>query len=115
MLTWKDGVTTILAIAVLGLYYVTAKGIDLPIFTGYRWSIGIVAIIGITMCALSGGGESTASGSNPFTILASILGVAAFLFIVYGLIAGTKLAVILLAVTVLLLWGIATVRHIVSV
>lgn len=110
-LTWKDLVTTVLAVMTAGLYYSMSKGITLPLIAGYRSAIIALGIIGIGMCALSGGNTAP---SGPFIILASVGGIVALILIVYGLITGTKFAFILLTVTILVLWAGATLRHLLS-
>jgi hypothetical protein len=109
-LTWKDLITTILAAGVFGIYYAMGKGIDLPVISGYRSAILVLGILGIAMCALSGGG-GTAGGFNPFIAIISALGFAAFLLIIYGLITGAKIAFVLLSFTILAMWALATFRH----
>jgi hypothetical protein len=105
-LTWKDLITTLLAGGTVATYfaYVNSTG-------GYRIPVLILAIIGIAMCAFSGGVGTTTGGTNPYIVVASILGVAALILIVYGLITGAKIAFVLLAGTMLLLWIVATLRH----
>ena len=112
-LTWKDAVTTAMAATTFGLYYAMTKGIDLPVITSYRGAIIALGILGIGMCAFSGGNVAAKAG-NPFIVLASILGVIALLLIVYGLFTATKVAFVWLTVTILALWAIATLRHIIS-
>lgn len=113
MLTWKDGVTTLLALLVAGLLYVqTTAAIQLPIIgSSYRLSIVALAIIGIAMCAFSNGGTM---GANPFVTIASILGVVSLVLIIYGLITGTKIAFLALTGVILVLWVVATVNHLIG-
>lgn len=107
-LTWKDLLTTILAAGVVGLYYAVSKGIDLPLLSGYRSAILTLAIVGMAMCALSGGTNGT---TNLFITVASGLGIISLILIVYGLITGTKIAFALLTIVILALWATATLRH----
>jgi len=109
-LTGKDLITTLLAVATVGLYYAMTKGIDLPIISGYRGAILVLAVIGIAMCAL-GAGNGTSAPTGIWSFAAGALGVAALVVIVYGLITGAKIAFILLVGTIIALWGLATVRH----
>ncbi len=110
-LTIKDFFTTFLAGATFGIYYAMSKGIDLPLITGTRGAILLMGIIGIAMCALSGGANNT---SNPLVLLASILGITALVLIIYGLISGAKIALLLLMVVILSLWMISTFRHMIT-
>lgn len=113
-LTWKDGITTILAALVAGMYYAKINNILIIPFinNSYRWSVLALAIIGIVMCAFSGGGPD--SGSNTLIAITSILGITALLVIAYGLITGAKIAFVLLTGLIILMWIIATFRHIVA-
>ena len=83
-LTWKDGVTTLLAGVVLVIYYAkVTTGIRLPFISeSYRWAVTALAIVGIAMCALSS--ASTAGKDNPFVMAAGILGVVSFVLIIWG-------------------------------
>ncbi len=111
-LTWKDIATTILALCVFGIYYAMSKGVSLPLITGYRGAILVLALLGIAMCSLSGG---TNTNTGVFFIAASFLGVVALVLIIYGLITGTKIAFVLLAVNLIVLWLIATLRHLLKI
>lgn len=111
-LSWKDLVTTILAAFVFGLYFAMTKGIELPIITSYRWAIAALGILGIALCVFSEG--TGTNGMTPYVAIASFLGIAAFILIVYGLITGAEIAFILLTFTLLILWVIATLRHLIT-
>src|SRR6476619_2720182 len=105
-LTWKDLITTLLALIVVGIYWARTKGIDLPLLTSVRWTLVLLLIVGVGMCVL--GSTGPADYSNPVIILAAVLGVAALALTVYGLITANSLAVTGMMVTILILWGLAT-------
>ncbi len=111
VLTWKDLVTTILAILVAAFTYLMVKGYEFPIITGYRSAILVLLGLGIGMCALSSVGPGV---GGPWIILASALGVLSLVLIVAGLIMGTKLMFLAVAGTILALWLIATTRHLIG-
>ena len=113
-LTGKDIVTTLLAVATFGLYYAMGRGIDLPVITGVRGAVLVMGAIGIMMCAMSGYTPTQTSGSNPFIVVASALGIASLFLIAYGLITGAKMALLLLTVAILALWVVSTFRHIIT-
>lgn len=110
-LTVKDLFATLLAGGILGLWYVVNQGLNLPVVSGwgYRGGILLLAVAGIVMCALATGATSQPTGL--FKFVASALGIAAVGLIIYGLIVGTKTALILVAGVILALWVISTVRH----
>ncbi len=109
-LSWKDGVTTVLAALTGYVYWASANGKSLPWTDHPRWMIIILAIIGFSMCALSTGATV---GQNMYTTTAGILGVVSFLLIVYGLVTGSATSAHYLAIAILALWAIATLRHVV--
>jgi hypothetical protein len=108
-LTWKDMATTILAGLVATFSYFYIIGYNFPIITGYRGAILVLLGLGIGMCALS-----SAGAGGPWIGAASILGVLSLILIVAGLIMGTKIIFLATAGVILLLWAIATLRHIVG-
>ncbi|MBI3984748.1 MAG: hypothetical protein HY344_02285 [Candidatus Levybacteria bacterium] len=110
-LTWKDLSTTLLALLTLGLYFAMTKGIDVPLISGYRAGILLLAFFGILMCASSPG---FSSGSSVLVMAAGVLGFLALILIIYGLVTGTELAFTLLTVTILVLWAISTFRHFIT-
>jgi hypothetical protein len=110
-LTGKDLVTTLLVMAAGGLYFAMAAGLKLPLISGYRGAILLLTIIGIAMCALSGG---TTPATGAWAIIAGTLGVVALVVIIYGLLTGAKIAFVLLTITIVVLWAVATVRHLLA-
>lgn len=109
-LTWRDGVTTLLA-GVVGLVYAAhALAWQWPVVEDARGATLVLGVVGLGMCIVGGSGGTIASRSR-FTLAAGILGGAAFLLVVVGLITGWSLAVTLIAVDTLLLYAISTVRH----
>lgn len=105
-LTWKDAATTLLAIGTALLAYAKYQGWQ-------NWAIAprlgflILGAIGIGMCALSSPSGSPAI----WTTVLSTLGVIALILIVLGLVTGSKLLFFGLAADILLLWLLATLRH----
>src|SRR5438105_6848725 len=112
-LTWRDGITTILAGFTVVIALAVTQGWGWPLLGSYRWGVGMLAVVGLAAdCGYSAGG--TWSFRDPFIVVASVLGVAAFGLIVAGLIAGTEALFIALAVDLVALWIVATVRHLVE-
>lgn len=108
-LTWKDGVTTLLAFLVIGFTYLMAIGYKMPLTIGFRWATVVLLVLGIGMCALS----SYTPGSTPsvWITFASVLGSLALILILAGIVTGSKMIFITLGVTIFLLWLVATLRH----
>jgi hypothetical protein len=110
-LTWKDGITTLLALLVIGFSYLMTIGYKLPLISGYRWATAVLLILGIGMCALSSARPDIQSN---WISLANILGVVAFILIIAGIITGSKMIFLSLSGTIVILWLVATMRHLFS-
>jgi hypothetical protein len=106
-LTFKDAITTILAILTTSFSYFVVTGYKFPLISGYRTATVVLLILGIGMCALS----STNNGKGLFIVTASALGILALILTVAILIFGTKQLFLALTGTILLLWLVATIRH----
>jgi hypothetical protein len=111
-LTWRDLVATTLAVIIAGFSYLTATGYHFPLISGYRWAIGVLLVLGIGMCALSP--TSSANYSSPWIMTVSILGGITAILIIAGLIMGTKTMFLAVAGTILAIWAIATLRHLIG-
>jgi hypothetical protein len=112
-LSWKDLVTTLLAMAVAGVYYANSKGLNYPVISGVRGATVVLLIVGMFMCAFGSrivGGGFTAT---PMLTVLSILGGIAFVLAIIGLITGNKTIFAGLAGLTLILWFVSTIRHLV--
>jgi hypothetical protein len=118
-LTWRDGVAT--ALGLLGGVVVVAvlQGWDWPLLGTYRAGVVALAAIGIPMCLIGAYPfwDSVAFRQprlilrDPFLTVAAVLGFAAATALVIGLVRGTELPFVYLAVLMGHLWLVATVRH----
>jgi hypothetical protein len=106
-LTWKDAVTTLLAIIVLGFSYLVVQGTHIPFVPNFRIATLVLLILGIGMCAMS----SASGQSSPYVTALGALGFLSLTLIIAGVITGAKLVFLATAVTILVLWLLATVRH----
>ena len=111
-LTVKDLYTTVLALGTAGLAYFTLKGFQVPYITNFRLGTLALLVLGIVMCANST--LNPTAGMTAYTVFAGALGVAALVIGIIGLITGTKLAFMTLAGIVLVLWGVATIKHLIG-
>jgi hypothetical protein len=109
-LTWRDGVTSLLAGLTVLVAFAAVGGWGWPLLGSYRAATGVLAVVGISMCAL-GGPSSSASTRDTFTVLGSVLGVVALGLVVVALVTGAAAPFVALAGTIVLLWLIATVHH----
>lgn len=107
-LTWKDGVTTLLALLVIGFSYLMTTGYKFPLISGYRWATVVLLVLGIGMCALS---SATPNMQSAWITFATVLGSVALILIIAGLITGSKMIFLTLSGTIVLLWLVASIRH----
>jgi hypothetical protein len=109
-LTWRDAGTALLALAVGLVYVANVAGWATPIVSDTRGATLLLGIAGFSMCIL-GGSSATISRKSTFMVPASMLGGAAVVLIIAGLITGWSWIVPWLTADIVLLWAISTVRH----
>jgi hypothetical protein len=112
-ITWRDGVNTVLAglVGAIGLAVTGEWG--WPLLGSYRSGTVALGIVGIAMCSFSGWGTAAATErpGRGTVAVGSVLGGLALVLIVAGVIVGSELLFMALAVDTLALWLIATIRH----
>jgi hypothetical protein len=117
-LTWRDGVTTALAVLVGAVAVAVVQDLDWPLLGSTRSAIVTMGILGYAMCMIGIRGSAMTSGKDlargPFMIAASVLGAIALVLAIVGLVVGTETMAVLLAVDLLVLWMVATLRHLVE-
>ena len=109
-LTWRDGVTTLLVIVVGLVYWAYATGTDLVIIGDTRGALALIGIAGLGMCIT--GGSSGYVGRNLYSGFMSILGIAALVLFVIGLITAESWTVAWLAIVIAVMWGAALVLRV---
>ncbi len=112
-LSIRDGVATVLAAAAVLIAFATVQAWNWPLLTSNRWGMAALLVVGALMCA-TGSSAETYRRPDGFTVLSGVLGVGALGFVVYGFIAGTAFGVIGLAATILALWLVTTLHHVVQ-
>lgn len=110
-LTWRDGLTTTLAVLVILVALAATQGWDWPLLGSERSAIGVLGVLGYAMCHAAGTPNAFLSMRGGYRTLASALGVVALVIVIVGLIWPSETWVVLLAADILLLWVVATVRH----
>ena len=106
-LTWRDAGTALLALAVGLVYVANAAGWATPIVSDTRGATLLLGIAGFSRCIL-GGSSATISRKSAFMVPASMLGGAAVVLIIAGLITGWSWIVPWLTADIVLLWAIST-------
>jgi hypothetical protein len=109
-LTWRDGATTLLAAAVVGIYAAHIAGWAVPFVENARWATLLVGGVGLSMCIV-GGSAATIAAKGTFFVVAGTFGGAAMLLMLVGLVTGWSLALGLLTADIVLLWIVSTIRH----
>jgi len=112
-LTWRDFVTTLLMAAVVMVYAANAAGWAWPIVDTVRGATLVVGVIGLGSCIVGGSASAIAAKGRYMALMGTLGGVAALLTVV-GLVSGWAIALNLLVLDTLLLYAIATVRHMVG-
>jgi hypothetical protein len=112
-LSWKDATATLLAAAAVLVALAVTNAWGWPLLGNYRAGTVALTLLGVGMCA-SGTATAKASWSDPFVIIASLLGVVALALIVAGLMYATQPLFVALAADILALWFVSTLRHLVE-
>jgi uncharacterized membrane protein YccC len=111
--SFKDAFATLLAAFAALVALAVLGGWGWPLLGGYRAGTIALGVIGIAMCAI-GSDYSTVRGLDPFVAVAGVLGVAVLGLVIAGLIWATAALFVWLAVTILVLWLVTTVRHVIT-
>jgi hypothetical protein len=109
-LTWRDGVTTILAVLVGAATLAVMEDWDWALLGSTRAAVGAVGSLGLVTCMV-GGSRDESPVKGAFGVVATALGIAAFVLIVLGLITGSESVLLALAGVIGFLWYIRTLRH----
>lgn len=114
-LTYRDAITTALAGLVVAVTLAVTQEWAWPMLGNPRAGIIAVGILGVAMCSIGTRSEDMATKDafvhHPGMIVGSALGALALALLVAGVIAGTEALLIVIAGVLLLLWGVATIRH----
>ena len=109
-ITWRDAVTTALAVVVVLVYLAHVASWAIPVVGDVRGATLVLGAAGFAMCIV-GGSSSAVVRRDAFLVPLSVLGVGAFVVIAVGLITSWELIVPLLTADILLMWVMATMRH----
>ena len=110
-LTWRDGVTTMLAVAVAVVAMAVVSEWGWPLLDSSRSGAVVVLGLGIGMCAV--GNRETPSAKNGYSLAMGALGVGALGFGVAALITDAQGPFLALTVITLVMWAVSTTVHLV--
>lgn len=111
-LTWKDAIATMFAAGVVVIVVATLQKYGWPIVGSTRWAIGLLGLLGLGMCIFSSPGD-TIQWSNPYILGMSVLGGLSAVVVLVGLVFSADLWVYLLGGTIVLMWLVATAKHLI--
>jgi peptidoglycan/LPS O-acetylase OafA/YrhL len=114
MFSHKDLISTILVVIVGALVYLDSTGIMFPFSSHYRAGTIMLFVLGLSICAFGSKAAWPIKKSNLWLSLSAALGILALAVGIVGIVVGSKFFFYLLAAIITLLWGITTLRHLVS-
>jgi hypothetical protein len=109
-LTWRDGVATLMGAFAAAIVIATTNAWAWPGLASYRTGTLVLGAIGLGMCIV--GSQLADDGSAPkVTSLPGLLGFGGAVLTISGIITGSKVIFLALAVDMAVLYAMATVRH----
>ncbi len=109
-LTIRDAYATVFTAAGLLLAESVVAGWDWPLMNGVRMGIIVLGVAGMAACSASGWAADSPSFGDPFMIAGVLLGVAALIVAIVGLVAGSTSWLVLLMGAMAALWAV-TMLH----
>lgn len=113
-ITWRDGVTTVLAGLTVAIAFAVTQEWGWLLLGSVTAGVGVLALVGLAMCSLSGSTSSPPLSKNPYTVTMSLLGAGALVLIVIGLFTGSEPVFVALAATTLVMWLVSTTAHVIA-
>ncbi|SEJ69247.1 hypothetical protein [Demequina mangrovi] len=112
----RDVISTAFVAVAAALAWGHATGADIPFTDSARVTAGLVYLFGLGACATfsAESWESDPTRKRWYHRIGSLLSVVATGALVWALVTGATAAVVLLAVTVLVKWAMATLRHLLT-
>jgi hypothetical protein len=113
-LGWKDALSTVLVVIGLAMALSVTQGWNWPLLGGVREGIIALGVFGVGACLFGDVGERFYR-TDPFALATMLVFMlAAAIAIVGGLIVGSVEYLLVLMVVTVMLWGVATLRHLVE-
>ena len=113
-LTWKDGATTVMVAVIAAIYAAQTLQWGWPLIGEVRIATLAVGALGLGMCIV-GADPSVMTARTGYTVLATTLGAAAGTLTIVGVITGWSVVLTALVLITVLLYVIATSRHLLGV
>lgn len=112
--TWKDAAATLVMGAVIAVCIGFANGTGTWLIASARGATAVVLALGLVGCVLGARDLYQAAEQESawvFRAIVTPLGVAALIAAVTGLITGSTYALAVLVTATIMLWLVATIRH----
>lgn len=109
MLTWKDGLTTILFAAAIAVMLAVTQAWGWPLLGSHRAGALLLGLLGLGMCA--GGAVEGRRRSRVYSTTMAALGSMALVLLIWGIIAGSEAVFLALGATIGVMWLASTIGH----
>lgn len=121
-LTWRDAVATAFMALVAVVTVAVAQSWGWPLLGSYRMGVVALFVLAQPICRTGGAQFWTSEAirhprvvlGDPFILVTMLLGVAATILVVVGVVLGTRVPFVALAVVMGAMWVLTTVRHMVE-
>lgn len=110
-LTWKDGVATLLAAAVVLVAVAVVQDWGWPLLGSYRAGSVAILVLGMGMCATGNSAVEGSSMREPYTAVTSVLGIVSLGIAIWAIVADTQTSMVALTISTIVLWAISTLAH----
>jgi cytochrome bd-type quinol oxidase subunit 2 len=110
-LTWKDGLATLLAAAVVLVAVAVVQGWGWPLLGSYRAGSVAILILGMGMCATGNSATQDGSVKDPYVAITTVLGIVTLGIAIWAIVADTETSMIALTASTITLWAISTIAH----
>jgi hypothetical protein len=114
MKIWREAGATLLTIVGLTLALSVAQGWNWPLLGDARAGIIALAVAGFGACTMSNSGATSFSAKDPFVMVAIAAGCVLLAAAIVGLFVNTLPYLVVMMGATVVLWLVATMRHLVE-
>jgi hypothetical protein len=114
-LIWRDGIGALLTAGAVAATLAVTNGWGWPLLGDARAGVIGVLILGFASCQLVARIGPETRWTSPFIVLTTILGIAALGLLIAGLVLNNMTVLVYLTATVVAMWLVTTVHHMVEV
>jgi len=114
MSVWRELRAFVLTAVGLTLAFSVTQGWGWPLLSDARAGIIVLGVAGIAVCGTSSWAAEKFSWTNPFLLLATVAGIVLLGAGVIGLFTNRMEYLVVVMVAIVVIWLVATVRHLVE-